>query len=1602
MHRILSASLLFASILASTLDAQQTAREPEPSRNLELKPVFDDDFSKDTRSDYQIEGDVDWEQGKLTLPEGASIKREIHGGSWAEIEVDFGEDGWPKEQDVAELQIWFYLEGATDCFVRIRKATNGFSVTLFDTREEDGQSVPQVIGEMWTKTGKTQELNVVYRNGLVSLIRNDSEVTTAYIENGSANVNTAALVANPGSCSLVRFQAARLPSPHPLTQEQQRLAVEAELANRQLFTLFQKGQIAKAIQMGERAIAIRKELFGENHLEYAASLHSLAFILTKSAKPARAEPLLAQVIEIRKNVLGEEHPKYAESLTSLAVVYYSKGEYAKAELLLKEARDIQRTVRGEKHADHLKSLGMLASFYRSIADFTKAEPLFLQLLNIQKTVLGEDHPEYVKTLDKLAGIYFSTIDYASAEPLFLKAIDIRKRVLGEAHPDYATSLCDVARLYFAKGDYARAEPLFLEALNIRKQVLGEEHADYASNLGDAATLYFAKGDYVQAEPLFLKAVELERKVLGEEHPEYATSINGLASLYYQKRNYARAESLFVQAQAIRKKVLGEEHPDYASSLNNLANLYESMGEFERAESLFLQALDIRKRVLGEEHPDYATSLNNLAALYESMSMFGRAEHLYLQACDIRRKVLGEDHPEYATSLNNLANLYSSIGNYDQSEAIHLQALALRKRVAGEVSVAHATSLTNLASLYKSMGEYARAEPLYLQACGIFRAVLGAGHPDYATSLSGLAGLYGSMGQYTRAELLHAQARDIRKNTLGEEHPDYARSLNNLAALYKSIGEFNRAESLYLRALDILKNVIGEEHSDYATTLDNLASLYSWMGEYSRAEPLFLHAQAIRKQVLGEEHPNYARSLDNLADLYKLKGEYARAESLYRQSHDIQLKVLGEEHPAYVTSLNSLAGVYFAIGEYKRAEPLYLQIRDTAKKVLGNEHPIYATSLSNLAEFYESKGEFARAEPFCSEAIDVNAFLTKQLVPVMSEAQARNWLDLHPPLADLVLSNLRRQRKWDSPKAYAAIWTTKGLLSRLQLGRQLTTGATPQAREVYDKLQNTRLRLARLISAEVPAPNQAESFQREVKDISERKEKLEKQLVEVSSASERQLAIRDASVEQLLGILPPRTAVVDLALLTDRQAVDAVYEHKQQDGTVQSRNVRRFRTSQVYDAFVLRSDNLGDIPWIQLGSAEPINQAINDWRSQLVGEKNVRGLETRPVRGEENNAASPDVLLRKQLWDKIEPHLAGCDTVIIIPDGDLTRLPWAALPGRDAGTYLIHDYAISTASYGQQLFGLLSDEAVIGDGLALAGGIDYDARSSIGNVEGNASTTELLAQRRSSAERGNEDSSWGFLQGAEIEAETIQSLWNDRGEIDYLTDETAGETQVATALSESRYAHLATHGFFSAPGTKSIFDIDLREQSLFESETESQRKSASVGARNPLLLSGIVLSGANVPADTDDLGLPIGDDGILTAEEIVGLELRNLELITLSACETGLGEVAAGEGVFGLQRAFHQAGARAVVASLWKVSDNATQALMVEFYQNLWDKKMSKAEALRQAQLTMLERYDPSEGQLRGLGDKPIRHKSDGANDEPSVKRLSPLYWAAFQLSGDWR
>jgi CHAT domain-containing protein len=406
--------------------------------------------------------------------------------------------------------------------------------------------------------------------------------------------------------------------------------------------------------------------------------------------------------------------------------------------------------------------------------------------------------------------------------------------------------------------------------------------------------------------------------------------------------------------------------------------------------------------------------------------------------------------------------------------------------------------------------------------------------------------------------------------------------------------------------------------------------------------------------------------------------------------------------------------------------------------------------------------------------------------------------------------------------------------------------------------------------------------------------------------------------------------------------------------------------------VCRRDKTAPVLHVDLGPAAPVAEAVKQWRSAI--QRGGGGLE-RGIRVLAAKEAAPgppaQQVLRRQIWEPLEPFLKDATTVLISPDGVLAFLPFAALPGTRPGTFLLEERPLAYTPV-PHLLRPFRQKMVSGAKAAQGSGPqkakDAPARplpsqpAEERTPAPSGSETLLLVGdiAYGAARAGTTRSNFGPLEGTGVEILALRDTFEQcfrQGKVTLLREGEATKAAVRQAAPRHRWLHLATHGFFLPQAGDHL----------------------GMG-------SGLALAGANATR------LGTASEGLLTAMEVSGLDLADVDLAVLSACETSLGDVVRGEGVRGLQAAFQVAGVRTVVASLWQVDDAATQALMVEFYRNLWERGLGRMEALRQAQLAM----------LRGrLHHRPASPASGEGGERPALP-LSPYYWAAFVLSGDWR
>jgi tetratricopeptide (TPR) repeat protein/CHAT domain-containing protein len=1257
---------------------------------------------------------------------------------------------------------------------------------------------------------------------------------------------------------------------------------------------------------------------------------------------------LQKKLAIEREVFGDVNEEVASSLVALAQIHEAREDFDAARKTRKEVLTLRTNLHGDKD-------------WRVTDARLDLEDLELRA---RLGAAARLRVREAESFNKRARDLWQGGHAREALPLARQALSIRRDLLTENHRDYVTSLMGLAVLYSDLGEYHKALTLFVQARDLRKKLLTENHPAYANSLNNLAVLYQDMGDYRRALPLLEQARDLRKKLLTENHPDYAISLNNLAVLYKDMGNYPRALPLFEQARDLRKKLLTKNHPDYAQALNNLASLYEAMGDYSKALPLYQQARGLIKKLLTENHPHYAIILNNLAGLYQAKGDYREALPLFEQACDLRRKLLTENHPDYASSLNNLAVLYQDMGDYRRALPLLEQARDLRKKLLTKNYLGYAQSLNNLATLYQAMGDYPKALSLFEQACDLHKKLLTEHHPQYADSLNNLAGLYQDMGDYPKALPLLEQARDLRRKLLTENHPGYAQSLNNLAMLYQAMGDYAKALPLLEQARELRQKLLTENHPDYANSLNNLASLYEAMRDYSKAMPLYEQARDLYKKLLTENHPDYATSLDNLAKVYKAMGDDSKALTLFVQARDLRKKLLTENHPAYATSLNNLAVLYQDMGDYPRALPLLEQAHELRRKLLTENHPDYATSLNNLAVLYQDMGDSGKAATLASQALhSQQAFLDRTLA-AQSDRQRHDFLLHSSSYLSIYLTCLALRSPAAAPQVYADLlpWKAAGAARRAE---ELLARDRPDLRPITDQLRQVCAGLARLAQLTPATPDQRDDWLKRFDALEVDKEHLERTLAEKSAAFRRFREVRRAGAAEVAGALPDGTALVDFFYYRPWTA-------KRKAKQVEFRLL----------AFVVQRGT--DPVCVPLGNTEEIDEALLAWRAAVL-------------RGQ--NPDADGARLAALVWRPLVKYLGNARTILLAPTGPLALVPFGALPGSKPGTYLLEERTIGYVTSGRHLLELAADtERPTSAGLLALGGLDYGPRPK-------GSTAVAMRDDPRGLERSPDvnpslllrSAYWKPLPGTHFEAEGIARAYRghfSKGRAALLLAGAEGDAarlrRELTATEDRprwRYLHLATHGYYQPPapqprhaGTDDRFGFDRLRVEL-------------TAGRNPLLLSGLVLSGANQSLD----------QGTLSAEEASVLDLRGVELAILSACDTGLGKVDF-DGVQSLQRAFQMAGCRTLVTSLWKVNDAATSVLMEEFYANLWQKQLPKVEALRRAQLTVLndpERVRRRHAELAKAG---LRAPEDEAAPLPrpgaGAGRSHPVLWAAFTLSGD--
>ncbi|MEA2105327.1 MAG: tetratricopeptide repeat protein [Bacteroidota bacterium] len=1027
--------------------------------------------------------------------------------------------------------------------------------------------------------------------------------------------------------------------------------------------------------------------------------------------------------------------------------------------------------------------------------------------------------------------------------------------------------------------------------------------------------------------------------LGKNSLKNANCLHMIGAVNYYASKYNEALEFYFKSLDIKLDVLGEKHASVASTYNGIGIVYWKMFEFDKALEYYFKSLKMYKEIYGENHPSVASLYNNIGLIYANKFEYDKALEYYFNSLKINLKNHDKNHTSVASSYYNIGLIYSDKSEYDKALEYYFNGLEIRLEILGKKHPHVAHSYGNIGNVYLNKSEYNKALEYYFKSLQIFKEIYGNKHPYVGDTYSNIGIVYHQKSEYDKALEYHFKSLKMYKEINGENHPSVARSYINIGLIYANKTEYSKALDFFLKSLKIDKEIFGEKHPSVASSYSNIGIVYANKSDYDKALEYHFKSLDIRLEVQGEVHSSVANSYNNIGSVYHKKSEYNNALEYYFKNLKIDLEIHGEKHLDVAGSYNNIGNVYRNKSKYDKALEYY---QKGAASCLPNfNDTANVASVPEISDYLDwnelLKSLQAKARIFAYEAQTLQDFENPQHLAL-----------LHYQACDTIISRARQEIVTQSDK--------------LALGEH--------ANEVYKEAVDVCLKLADAAKARGDMALQ-NKYKQTAFYFSERNKS--SVLLQALAGSE---ALRFAGIPDSL-LQKEHDLSINMAFYKRilAEQPDSAKESLFRD--------KLFEANQEYDKLIATLETQYPDYYELKYNEEPAGveeiQEILDPETAMIsyftGDSTVtifcitkNDLDVKTVSAIQNFADTIEYyrsgliyttsstfaeIYKKyayKFYNKFIPSQIDkrFQDLILIPDAELSMIPFETLLTGQAAEkewkdlpYLIKQYNISYSYSGNLFYQTFSKESSkeievsdLNDWLALAPVFDDSNTAGL-----TMRTRELL--REFDAELKDTIGTRGRL----LDGEYISSLPGTESEVRSIFDELdrqgkralvqirkkANEDFVKSgSVKDYKFLHFATHGFVN---------------------TEKPE------------LSGIFLAQDST----------LNEDGILYQGEIYNLDL-NADLIVLSACETGLGKIKKGEGLIGLTRALLYAGSKNIIVSLWKVADNSTSDLMVDFYKNLLEEELEKqafSHALQKAKLKMIE-----EG-----------------------KYAHPFYWSPFILIG---
>lgn len=1159
---------------------------------------------------------------------------------------------------------------------------------------------------------------------------------------------------------------------------------------------------------------------------------------------------------------------------------------------------------------------------------------------IWSAALGMDHPMIGVGLRVLGDSYNHLGEYTNAEETYRRAATLLEPVK-DLEQYYALTL---ALVYHGLGDVYKNTARLEEALEldfrvkeIRTQALGSDsYLARKANAPIGATLMRMER-YAAAEPYLLEALDAQQKELGPDHMLIATTLNRLAQVNHGMGKDDTAKALLARAIPIMENALGPTHAQLAPLLGLQALLLAADGNIAEAQAYARRALSIRRNNYGDAHPFVVFDYRRLARILAASAINVTESYATLTDDEIREaaaRLLDEGTRQLDAKTSE---------SLDSADIALHAAIDLIEERFGPSDTTIARALCRLGFVYFWQQRKEDCRRVTDSAIVIWRQELGPDSPEIARGLRLLGDSFIQRGEYTQAQSYFEQTvallnKQPQLDTLSAHV--LALAYFGLANVYLST---NRPEEGLLHSKRMV--AVWDEHQMYSPRMRHLevqlGRSYYMLGQYREATEVLLNVLKLREEVFGPNHTYVALVCTKLAAAYWQLDILDSARIHNERALEILESRLGPEHVMTAGTLALESALFAAEGDYDRAIAVGERGARNRASGRGHNHPYAGLDYARLARLQAASGAIDKALDMYDTLMDSRYKFYDAVFHSSSEAQklaySRTANLISPSLFTLALET--RSGRARNMVAECILNGKAFVLDVVAVERQEAyCSADAAVHRLLDQYSGVCTRIA-TISLGSP---QSSAGGRDLDSLYKEKEQYEAELSRLCHDFAESLADRR----------------VDAASVASALKNGEVLWEFMRYRPLDFAKVGRTDKWKAPHYLALVIDQTGVVACEDLGKAAEIDSLVERVRSHMAAASLDLLMESEPA---VSGRLAEDT---RELYQRLVlPLLKRKDAtrhVILSPYGSLNLLPFEILVS-PIGEYLIEEVAVSYISSGRDLVRYQETPAVPGNEAIILANPDYDAlaaeppqamtlRGAIGSVS--------LTTRGPEDYVGCLDQVFDPLHGTMREADIVSAhiLKDSSLQLRCYTADSASETLLWNLREPPRILHLATHGYFCPHGTPA----------------ESQ------GNTNPLLYSGLVCAGVNntiVRRQGNGKKSGVIDDGILTALEVSAMDLRGTEVVVLSACHTGLGVIHGGEGVFGLRRALHLAGARSVIMSLVAVPDDATVELMDLFYGNFLS-GMSKSTALRNAELSIIRE----------------RRRLHGA--------AHPLFWGGFVLTGD--